>query len=328
MCTTPISLLIRKQKSLDANDKKQEFEFVDHSPSNPPVADERPQPLSTDETQLHRFATNLEEQSGQRVEENYRVKRQQKPEPDAVQGTETDAASPEPRKSRRNSFTRWLLDSLGPLEPYEYGTHTFIPDDVYVEFNGLLYNAEFGSPKRSMSRIYGEAEQRRYRPQNPASKAKNSRYSWGGFDLAHRTGEVERQDDLVAILEHDESNTHGHVTAPADEPVTIPRRELSERRSGHQDDHRSGIVIETSLQETIAADPTGQMYSTLNNHDDNQPDSGNIQAFMPRDAASAPAPEPKTPTQRKRRSFIRRMSLSLFNKRRNSNVVNGNAIKV
>jgi hypothetical protein len=324
-------LLISKQKSLYANDKKQEFEFVDHSSSNPPVADERPQLQKTNEAQLRQTSKKFDEQR-QRIDEEPHVKQQ--PEPNTKRQTETetetDAASPEPKRSRRNSFTQWLLDSLGPLEPYEYGTNTFIPDDVYVEFNGLLYNSEFGAPPSSMSRVYGE---RRYRPRNPVSKAKNSRYSWGGFDLAHRTGEIEHQDDLVAILEHEESNTHGHVTAPAAEPAAAPRGELSDRRSRHQDGRQSGMVIETSLEDTIAADPAGHTYWALDNHDGNERGEENIQVFIPlsENTAPAPAPEPETPTtptRGKRRSFIRKMSLSLFNKRRNSNVGNGQAIGV
>ncbi|EED12979.1 hypothetical protein TSTA_054870 [Talaromyces stipitatus ATCC 10500] len=198
-------------------------------------------------------------------------------------------------------------------------------DDPFLQFNGLLYNFEFGSPISRNSRIFeaGSSDEAnsysRYRPRNPAARAKKSRYSWGGFDLAHRNQDAESQDDLIAILEHDESNMN-EVTAAAPAPSSSSRtqRTTPQRRSRYQDNRRGGIVVDDILADSIAIGATVHRDShtnlNANTHDNNNDNTTEIiQAFIPQ--GNTPEPS-ETPTPEKKRNIIRRWSLSLFGRRK------------
>ena len=192
----------------------------------------------------------------------------------------------------------------------------------------------------------------RYRPLNPAARAKKSRYSWGGFDLAHRNDrDAEDRDDLIAILEHDESNLNdGAIAVPVVAgPSSQVQRKPSPRRSYYQDMRRSGIVVDDAHADLIAVGATVHKDSTQRttkantttttttntNVNNDISSSENIQAFIP---LGNTANKPETPVPEKKRGIIRRVSLSLFGRRktdpmvRNSNVhrhhANNNAIRV
>jgi hypothetical protein len=287
-------------------------------------------------------------------------------EPNTVQAT----AATEPGVKRTRSRRSIALDTLSSLsrrlsvvvEPTENekpgtdGDFASRQDDPFLQFNGLLYNFEFGSPMSRNSRVFEAGtpdagdSYGRYRPRNPAARAKKSRYSWGGFDLAHRNdGDAEDRDDLIAILEHDESNLNDTaVAAPVVAgPSTQIRRKPSQRRSYYQDKRRSGIVVDDARADSIAIGATvkkDSAHSTTNNintntnkntNNNDNSSSENIQAFIP---LGNTVNQSETPAPEKKRGIIRRVSLSLFGRRktdpmvRNSNVhhhhVSNNAIRV
>jgi hypothetical protein len=259
-----------------------------------------------------------------------------------------------------SSLSRRLSVVIEPMEnekPGADGDFASRQDDPFLQFNGLLYNFEFGSPmSRRTSRVFEAGtpdagnSYGRYRPHNPAARAKKSRYSWGGFDLAHRNDrDAEERDDLIAILEHDESNLNdAAVAAPVvTGPSSQVQRKPSPRRSYYQDMRRSGIVVDDAHADLIAVganvhkDSTqrttkANTNTTTNTNVNNDiSSSDNIHAFIP---LGNTANQSETPVPEKRRGIIRRVSLSLFGRRktdpmvRNSNVhhqhANNNAIRV
>lgn len=317
----------------------------------------RPRLRTNDEAQLRQAVTSLYQQvdqdDGSRAEQA-----EARPEP--------DIATAEPGVKRTRSRRSIALDTLSSLsrrlsvvvEPTENKNSSADDDfasrqdDPFLQFNGLLYNFEFGSPMSRNSRVFEAGtpdagnSYGRYRPRNPAARAKKSRYSWGGFDLAHRNdGDVDDRDDLIAILEHDESNLNGAAVAA---PVVAGcssqvRRKPSPGRLHYQDQRRSDIVVDDARADsitvgaTVIRDSTQRTTSITTNANINNDSSGseNIQAFIP---LGSTANQPKTPAPEKKRGIIRRVSLSLFGRRktdpmvRNSNVyhhhLNNNAIRV
>lgn len=251
------------------------------------------------------------------------------------------------------SLSRRLSVVIEPMENEKPGTDGDFAsreDDPFLQFNGWLYNFEFGSPMSRTSRVFeagtpdAENSYGRYRSRNPAARAKKSRYSWGGFDLAHRNDRyAEDRDDLIAILEYDESNLNdAAVAAPVVAgPSSHVQRKPSPRRSYYQDKRRSGIVVDDARADLIAVGATVHKDSTqrttnitnLNVNNDSC-SSENIQAFIP---LGNTANQPEAPAPEKKRGIIRRVSLSLFGRRktdpmvRNSNVHHhhaNNAIRV
>ncbi|PCH05821.1 Hypothetical protein PENO1_017530 [Penicillium occitanis (nom. inval.)] len=359
------SLPAYTNKPLYADEKKPEFQYVDHEPSSrspqPPVT-VRPQLRTNDEAQLRQAVTSLYQQ----VDQNEDVRAEQTeayPEPD----TATAEPGVKRTRSRRSiamdtlsSLSRRLSVVIEPMEnekPGADGDFASRQDDPFLQFNGLLYNFEFGSPmSRRTSRVFEAGtpdagnSYGRYRPHNPAARAKKSRYSWGGFDLAHRNDrDAEERDDLIAILEHDESNLNdAAVAAPVvTGPSSQVQRKPSPRRSYYQDMRRSGIVVDDAHADLIAVganvhkDSTqrttkANTNTTTNTNVNNDiSSSDNIQAFIP---LGNTANQSETPVPEKKRGIIRRVSLSLFGRRktdpmvRNSNVhhqhANNNAIRV
>jgi hypothetical protein len=228
----------------------------------------------------------------------------------------------------------------------------------------MLYSFEFGSPISRNSRVFEAGtpdagdSYGRYRPRNPAARARKSRYSWSGFDLAHRNdGNAEDRDDLIAILEHDESNLNvAAVAAPVVAPSALPAagsssqipREPSSRRPYYQDNRRSGIMVDDARADSIAVGATVHKDSTHSSTNNNNTDananannnhdissSENIQAFIP---LGNTAEQSEPPAPEKKRGIIRRVSLTLFGRRktdpmvRNSNVhhyhANNNTVRV
>ncbi|RAO70846.1 uncharacterized protein BHQ10_006858 [Talaromyces amestolkiae] len=323
------SLPAYTNKSLYVDEQKPEFRYVDLEatlPSPQPPVAVRPQLRTKDEAQLRQAVTNLYQQ----VDQNDGTQTEQdeaRPEPD------TTAAEPGVKRPRsRRSIALDTLSSLSRrlsvvVEPTENeksgidGDFASGQDDPFLQFNGLLYNFEFGSPLSRASRVFeagtpdAETSYGRYRPRNPAARAKKSRYSWGGFDLAHRNdGYADDRDDLIAILEHDESNLNdAAVAAPvvAGPSSQVPRRP-SPRTSHYQDMRRSGIVVDDTRADSIAAgaavkiDSMQRTTNTTNvstnaNANNDSSSSENIHAFIP---LSRVANQSEPPTSEKKRGFI------------------------
>lgn len=329
----------------------------------------RPQLQTKDEAQLRQAVTSLYQQ----VDQNEEARVEQT---EAPSESNTAAAEPGPKRTRsRRSIALDTLSSLSRrlsvvIEPTENeklgndGDFASRQDDPFLQFNGMLYSFEFGSPISRNSRVFEAGtpdtgdSYGRYRPRNPAARAKKSRYSWSGFDLAHRNdGNAEDRDDLIAILEHDESNLNdAAVAAPVVAPSALPAagsssqipRKPSSRRSYYQDNRRSGIVVDDARADSIAIGATvhkdSAHSSTNNNNTDanananNNHDissSKNIQAFIP---LGNTAEQSEPPAPEKKRGIIRRVSLSLFGRRktdsmvRNSNLhhyhANNNTVRV
>lgn len=288
----------------------------------------RPQLRSEDEAQLRQAVTSLYQQVGQN-EEASGEQAEARPEPDTI-ASKAGVKKTRPRGSTAldalSSVSRRLSVVVEPTENENHGTNGSFASrqDDPLRFNGMLYNFEFGSPRSRSSRVFeagapdAATSHRRHRPRNPAPKAKKSRYSWGGFDLAHRNDATDR-DDLIAILEHDEYNLNG-IAASSSSQV---RRKPSSRRSQHEDKRRSGIVVDNALADSIVIGTIGAIGGTI--HRDFSPrtsDSSrnanagnrndhtsleNIQAFVPLGRTTN-----RYETPEKRPGVIRRLSLSLF----------------
>uniref|UniRef100_A0A093XKK0 Uncharacterized protein n=1 Tax=Talaromyces marneffei PM1 TaxID=1077442 RepID=A0A093XKK0_TALMA len=356
------SLPAYPNKSLYADEQKQEFQYVDLDSSSrspqPPVS-VRPPLRTNDEARLRQAVTNLYEQVDRNEETGAEQQTEAPSEPTAAAAAA--AASSEPGVKRTRPRRGSALDTLSSLsrrlsivvEPTEKteksGPHgnfnaSLQDEDPFLQFNGLLYNFEFGSPLSRSSRVFEAGtppddagnSYGRYRPRNPAERAKRSRYSWGGFDLAHRNdGDAEdRDDDLISILEHDESNLNDAaavVVAPAvvvpaaSSPSQVRSKPPSRRPYYYQDNRRSGIVVDDVLADTIAAgalvhkDSTNNTTTTTTDTNNNNTSSAeNIRAFIP---LGTTAEQSETAPPEKKRGIIRRLSLSLFGRRKTDPLV-------
>lgn len=303
----------------------------------------RPRLRTKDEAQLRQAVTNLYQQVDQK--DGARAEQAKaRPEPDNA------AAGPGVTRTRsRRSIALDTLSSLSRrlsavVEPTENekpsinGNFASRQDGHFLQFNGMLYNFEFGSPLSRTSRVFeadtpdAETSYGRYRPRNSAARAKKSRYSWGGFDLVHRNdGDADDRDDLIAILEHDELNLNdAAVAAPiVASPSSQVQKRPSLRTSYYQDTRPSGIVVDDARADSIAVSAAAERdskqritnttnFNTNSNANDDSSSSENIKAFIP---LSRVANQTELRTPEKKRNIIRWLSFSLFGRRKTDSMV-------